>query len=125
VGYLNGVKGYRLIDPLTDQILIQPSVKFEESPSHAPHEPHEEAFVLPPFAADESIHSYHTLDLSSDIESEDIEDADARSRHSYADLVHAKFDSVSPMRTRSQREIYEHPSYQHPMILWEIQRIQV
>jgi hypothetical protein len=48
LGYPNGVKGYILIDPSTDQLIIERSVQFEESLSHAPHEPHAGTFVLPP-----------------------------------------------------------------------------
>jgi hypothetical protein len=79
VGYPDGVKGYRLIDPSTDQLIIERSVQFEESLSHAPHEPHAGTFVLPPVRDDESAHSNSTSDLSSDTESEDSEHADAQS----------------------------------------------
>jgi hypothetical protein len=82
VGYPDGVKGYRLIDPSTDQLIIEHSVQFEESLSHAPHEPHAGTFVLPPVRDDESTHSYSTLDLSSNTELEDSE-------HAYAQSVQA------------------------------------
>jgi hypothetical protein len=36
VGYPDGVKGYRLIDISLDQTIIERSVQFEESVSHAP-----------------------------------------------------------------------------------------
>jgi len=75
--YPDSVKGYRLLDPSTNQLIIERNVQFKESPSHAPHEPHAEAFVLPLVANNESTHSEHTIDLSFDTESEDLEDTDA------------------------------------------------
>jgi hypothetical protein len=89
VGYPDGVKGYRLLDPSTDQLIIERSVQFEESPLHGPHEPHAEAFVLPPVVDDESTHSDHTIDSSSDTESEDSKDTNAQSEHSNVNSVHA------------------------------------
>jgi hypothetical protein len=73
------VKGYRLIDPSTNQLIIESNVQFEESISHAPQELHEDAFVLPPVRDDESAHSESTSDLSSNTELEDSEHADAQS----------------------------------------------
>ena len=35
-GYPDGVKGYHLIDPSSDRLIIERSVQFEESDSHAP-----------------------------------------------------------------------------------------
>jgi hypothetical protein len=78
VRYPDDVKGYRLIHPSTDQLIIERSVQFEESLSHAPHEPHAGTFVLPPIRDDESAHSESTSNLSSDTESKDSEHADAQ-----------------------------------------------
>ena len=36
VGYLNSVKGYRLIDLSSDWLIIERSVQFEESVLHVP-----------------------------------------------------------------------------------------
>jgi hypothetical protein len=48
VGYPDGVKGYRLIDLSSDQLIIERSVQFEESVSHVPQQPHADTFILPP-----------------------------------------------------------------------------
>jgi hypothetical protein len=77
------VKGYRLIDLSIDQLIIEHSVQFEESLSHAPHEPHASTFVLPLVQDDESAPSDSTSDLSSDTESEDSKHADAQSIQAY------------------------------------------
>jgi hypothetical protein len=53
VGYLDGVKGYRLIDISLDQLIIEHSVQFMESVSHVPQQPHADTFVLPPVKDDE------------------------------------------------------------------------
>jgi hypothetical protein len=80
-GYLDGVKGYRLIDPSTDYLIIECSVQFEEiSLSHAPHEPHVGTLFLPLVRYDESAHSKSISNLSSDTKSED-------SKHVYAQSV--------------------------------------
>jgi hypothetical protein len=68
------VKGYRLLDPSIDHLVIKLNVNFEESPSHAPHEPHAEAFVLPAIVDDESTHSDHTIYLSFNTYSKDSYD---------------------------------------------------
>jgi hypothetical protein len=76
VGYPDGVKGYRLLDPSTDRLIIECSVQFEETPLHAPLEPHAETFVplpAPDISDDESTHSDHGSDLSSESDSEDDE----------------------------------------------------
>eukprot|EP00253_Pinus_taeda_P006200 PITA_06200 len=105
VGYPDGVKGYRLLIPSTDKLIIKRSVKFEESLSHAPQSPHADTFYLPHVRDDDSVHS----------------DVDAETESSDTNLVHANDDphpspdqassseSYSPVinqRTRSLREIY-------------------
>ena len=50
------MKGYRLIDPSMDWIIIDSSVKFNESISHAAQEVHANTFVLPPIRDDEHAH---------------------------------------------------------------------
>jgi hypothetical protein len=56
VGYPDGVKGYRLIDLSSDRLIIERSVQFEESVSHAPQQPHADTFILPPVRDDEHAH---------------------------------------------------------------------
>jgi hypothetical protein len=71
VGYLDDVKGYKLIDPSTDRLIIERNVQFEESPLHAPIMQHPETLVLPlvpDIRDDDSIHSDATY---SDLDSED------------------------------------------------------
>jgi hypothetical protein len=78
VGYLEGVKGYRLIDPSTDKLIIERSVWFEESPMHASQEQHAETFVLPLVADirdDASCHLDQISDLIFELDSEDHEHA--------------------------------------------------
>jgi hypothetical protein len=61
VGYLDDVKGYRLIDPSTDRLIIECSVQFEENPLHAPPVEHVYTLVIPSvldIIDDDSIHSY-------------------------------------------------------------------
>jgi hypothetical protein len=79
MGYLDGVKGYRLLDPSTDRLIIECSVQFEETPLHAPLEPHAETSVplpAPDISDDESTHSDHGSNLSSESDLEDDEHAD-------------------------------------------------
>jgi hypothetical protein len=68
VGYPNGMKGYKFLDPSTCRIIIECSVQFEETPLHASSEPHVDTSIpLPaPIIIDyESTHSNHGLDLNS------------------------------------------------------------
>jgi hypothetical protein len=72
MGYLDGVKGYSLLDPSTDMIIIEHNVQFEENPLHAPLEPHAETYVplpAPKISDDESTHSYHCSYLTSKYDS--------------------------------------------------------
>jgi hypothetical protein len=66
VGYPKCVKDYRLIDPSTDNIIIERSVQFEESPMQASQEPHVETST-PPLVLDAqddaSSHSHQNSDL--------------------------------------------------------------
>jgi hypothetical protein len=60
VGYPDDVKGYMLIDPSTDWLIIEHNVQFEESPLHAPPVQHANTLVLPSvpnIRDDDSIHS--------------------------------------------------------------------
>jgi hypothetical protein len=60
VGYPNGVKGYRFIDPSIDRLIIEHSSQFEESPLHAPLVQHAETLMLPSvpdIRDDDSTHS--------------------------------------------------------------------
>jgi hypothetical protein len=60
------VKGYRLIDLFSDQIIIEHSVLFKESVSHVPQQPNAETFVLPPVRDDEHAHVDSSSDENSD-----------------------------------------------------------
>jgi hypothetical protein len=62
------VKGYRLIDPSKDCLIIECSVQFKEITSHAPQEPHAENFVLPLVRDDEHAHVKSSSDESYDLE---------------------------------------------------------
>jgi hypothetical protein len=76
VGHPNDVKGYKLIDPSTDRLIIERSVQFEESHLHAPQVQHAETLVLPSvldIRDDDSTHSDATY---SDIDSEGVVHAD-------------------------------------------------
>ena len=111
------MKGYRLLIPSTDKLIIERSVKFEESLSHAPQSPHADTFYLPHVRDDDSVHS----DADTDHTDAEEEHANAETESSYTNLVHANDDphpspdrassseSYSPVinqRTRSLREIY-------------------
>jgi hypothetical protein len=50
------VKGYRLIDISLNWIIIEHSVQFKESVSHAPQQLHLDTFVLPPVRDDDHAH---------------------------------------------------------------------
>jgi hypothetical protein len=65
VGYLNGVKGYKIIDLSSDWLVIERSVQFEESISHVPQQLHADTFSLPPVRDDEHAHAESFLDESS------------------------------------------------------------
>jgi hypothetical protein len=65
-GYSYGVKGYRLIDLSSDQLIIERSFQFEESVSHAPQELHADTFILPPVLDDEHAHADSSSDDISD-----------------------------------------------------------
>jgi hypothetical protein len=86
VGYPDSVKGYRLIDISSNQLIIECSVQFEESVSHVPQQPHADTFILPPVRDDENAHANSSSDESYD--SEDSDDLDSESIHSYADSKH-------------------------------------
>jgi hypothetical protein len=77
VVYPDGVKGYMLIYPSTDKLIIEQSVQFEEM--HAPLETHAKTSILAPapdIIYDESTHSNHGSDLSSEFDSEYDEHVD-------------------------------------------------
>jgi hypothetical protein len=62
MGYLDGMKGYRLLDPSTNMIIIEHNVFFEENPFHAPSKPHADTSIplpTPDISDDESTHSDH------------------------------------------------------------------
>jgi hypothetical protein len=77
VGYPDGVKGYRLIDLSSDQLIIYQSVQFEESVLHVPQQPHADTFLLPPVRDDEHAHADSSSDESYDLEDSDDSDIDS------------------------------------------------
>jgi hypothetical protein len=81
------VKGYRLIDISLDWFIIERSVPFKESVSHAPHQPHADTFILPPVRDDEHAHVVSSSDESSDLEDSDDSDSDS---------VHSNVESENP-----------------------------
>jgi hypothetical protein len=78
VGYPDDVKGYILIHPSIDHLIIEHSVQFEESPLHAPPVQHAETLVLPsvPDIGDDD--STHLDATYSDMGSEDYVHADEK-----------------------------------------------
>jgi hypothetical protein len=61
--YIDGVKGYRLLDQSMDRLITEHIVQFEESPFHAPLDPYADTLV--PLIArdindDDSTHSDHS-----------------------------------------------------------------
>jgi hypothetical protein len=78
MGHRDGVKGYRLLDTSTDRLIIECSVQFEETPLHAPSEPHVDTFVplhAPNINDDESTHSNHGSYMISEYNLKDDENA--------------------------------------------------
>jgi hypothetical protein len=86
VGYLDDVKGYRLIDIFSDRLIIERRVQFEESVSHVPQQSHADTFTLPPVRDDEHEHVDSSLDESFD--SEDSDDSDLESVQSDVESEH-------------------------------------
>jgi len=86
IGYLYSVKGYMLLYPSTDRLIIERCIQFEETPLHAPSKPHEGTFVqipTPDISDYDPTHSYHVLYMSLEFDLEDNE-------HVYEDHVDAK-----------------------------------
>jgi hypothetical protein len=84
VGYPDGVKGYILIDLSSNQLIIERSVQFEESISHAPQQPHVDTFILPLVRDCEHANVESSLDESSKLEDSDdseLVQSDAKSDH--------------------------------------------
>ena len=79
-GYLDGVKGYHLIDLSSDRLIIDHNVQFEESVSHVPQQLHADTFILPPVWDDEHAHADSSSDEISDLE--ELDDSD-----SYSELL--------------------------------------
>ena len=113
------MKGYWLLISSTDKLIIERSVKFEESLSHASQLLHTDTFYLPHVRDDDSVHS----DSDTDHADAKQEHADENTESSDTNLVHANDDphpspdrassseSYSPVinqRTRSLSEIYAH-----------------
>jgi hypothetical protein len=76
VVYPYDVKGYRLLHPSSNRLIIEHNFQPEETPLHAPLEPHVDTFVqlpTPYISDDESTHLDHGLDLSSKCDLEDGE----------------------------------------------------
>jgi hypothetical protein len=91
VGYPDDVKGYILIYPSTERLIIEHTIQFEESPLHAPPMKHAETLVLPsvPYIRyDDSTHSNGTY---SDIDSKDYV-------HAYEQVVQQNEDLASELQ---------------------------
>jgi hypothetical protein len=71
------VKGYRLIGLSSVLLIIERSVQFEESFSHAPLQPHADTFILPPVQDDEHAHAESSSDES--LDSKESDDSDSES----------------------------------------------
>eukprot|EP00253_Pinus_taeda_P018200 PITA_18200 len=102
VGYPDGVKGYRLLLPSTDKLIIERSVKFEESLSHAPQSPHADTFYLPRVRDDDSVHS----DADTDHIDAEEEHADVETESSDTNVVHANDDPQPRPDRASSSESY-------------------
>jgi hypothetical protein len=80
------VKGYRLIELSLDRIIIEQSVKFEKSVSHAPQQLHVGTFIIPHVRDDEHAHVEYSSEKSSNLE--DLDDLDSDSVQSnHLDVV--------------------------------------
>jgi hypothetical protein len=97
-GYLDDVKGYRLIALSSDRLIIECSFQFEESVSHVPQQSHEDTSVLPPIRDDQHAHVNSSSDESSD--SEDSNDLDIESVQLDAKSVHADVDAELEKRPK-------------------------
>lgn len=112
VGYLDGVKGYRLLDLSIETLLIDRSVCFDESPMHASQESNSHTSLLPPLT-DLKDNTCNHSDMISDTFEYDLDELE----HACADLDAvldwaSSDDSVSPVknqRTRSLADIYDAP----------------
>jgi hypothetical protein len=69
VGYPDDVKGYKLIHPFTDRLIIEHNVQFEESPLHAPPVQHLKTLVLPSVPDTKDDDSTHLDATCSEIDS--------------------------------------------------------
>jgi hypothetical protein len=96
VRYPDSVKGYRLIDISSNQIIIECSVQFEESVSHVPQQPHADTFILPVVQDDEHAHDDSSSDEISN--SEDSYDPNTELVQSYADSMY--LDAVAEPEQR-------------------------
>jgi hypothetical protein len=96
VRYLDDVKGYRLIDLSSDQLIIEHSFQFEESISRVPQQPHANTFILSPVRDDEHAHANSSSDES--FHSEDSDDSNTELVQSDAKSVHA--DAVTKLESR-------------------------
>jgi hypothetical protein len=110
VGYLDGVKGYKLLNLSTNMLIIEHNVQFEESSLHAPLEPHAKTSVplpAPNINDDETNHSDHGSDLSSESDSEYDE---------YVDDEHANVEPSQMLKwaqttLRATRDLVGDPTY--------------
>jgi hypothetical protein len=90
--------GYRLIDLSSNRLIIEQSVQFEESVSHAPQQPHADTFIRPPVRDDEHAHADSSSDESFD--SEDSNDLDLESVQSDAESEHPDAVAESEQRPK-------------------------
>jgi hypothetical protein len=86
VGYPDDVKAYSLVDLYLDRLIIEQSVQFKESVSHAPQQPHADTFILPHLQDDEHPNANSSSDNS--YNSKDSDDSDSESVQSDVESDH-------------------------------------
>jgi hypothetical protein len=84
VGYLDSVKGYKLLNPFTEFFFIEISVKFEEGPLHATkEEPTTDPLVL----VDVDLTDASLISLDEILDLDEEEEVDDIDEHVVANLI--------------------------------------
>jgi len=87
VGYPDDVKGYKLIDPSTDLLIIEQTIRFEESPLHAFPLQYVDNLVLTSVIDIKDDDSTHSNATYSDTDSKDFVDADEQVVHPNEEII--------------------------------------
>jgi hypothetical protein len=87
VGYPDDVKGYKLIDPSTDLLIIEQTIQFEESPLHAFPLQYVDNLVLTSVIDIKDDDSTHSNATYSDTDSKDFVDADEQVVHPNEEII--------------------------------------